>query len=166
MKNHLAKLFLAAVSLLLIGLAPAQAQEKAAIEAFARKNEASCAFAYRNSPNSPLAKRRDPSWVKTILEGPSGKVVIVQAEQTRCKPVAQLICGTGGCPVAVFSVRKDGVRKWLDQQVLGWKRVMDGKEPALELQVHGSHCGGFGSEACVTMMNLRTGRQRTFKPRV
>ena len=136
-----------------------------AAEAFARKLEASCASVYRGSPKSPLAKTRSVDWLKILADDAQGKVLIAQGEKTRCEPVSQLICGTGGCPISVFQMGKRGAKIWRNEQVLSWKLVTDLRQPALRLNVHGSHCGTYGAQACVTILNLHTGKQRTFKPR-
>jgi hypothetical protein len=113
------------------------AQVPKKVEAYSAKPDAKCAAA--DSSDTVSA----PEFVKLAAEGPYGRIFIVDGAYSRCGDTGHF-CGTGGCPVAVFSSKAGVTKKLYDDQALGWKISQDGF--VLTLNVHGSKCGGFGHE--------------------
>lgn len=67
------------------------------------------------------------------------------------------LCGTGGCPVQVWTRGYGGrYRLVFDRQALGHAVVA--APPRLELELHGVHCGGTGSDPCRQSFSWRGGR--------
>jgi hypothetical protein len=80
-----------------------------------------------------LSGTRHPDWVVDYSRAPSGRH-----------------CGTGGCPLKIWS-RADGARyrPVFDRQVLSYRIDHSAADaPALEVELHGTLCGGTGSESC------------------
>ena len=69
--------------------------------------------------------------------------VLVDWSKFNCSTAASLWGGTGGQTMSLLS---EGLRQdWL---VLGWQVAQFG-QPVLLLQLHGTECGGTGSQPCV-----------------
>jgi hypothetical protein len=162
-KTNVAVALLATIQIVSFA-APVRAQDvPAKVEAYARRLETQCESS-GDRGSLKLADARSDDWLKMAVEDRGAKILIVDGGETRCKPVSQIICGTGGCPIAVFRVTEKATRSLFDDQAHGWKFDKRNGQPVLRLQVHGSRCGGFGPTPCETVINLRTGNQRTSRP--
>jgi hypothetical protein len=128
------------------------------VQGYALELEAECAA----GPNpGPLADSPSSQLIKLASQGSKWKVFIVDGAYTRCGDEAPL-CGTGGCPIGVFRVEFGVTTNLYDEQGLGWEISHNGS--VLRVHVHGSICGGFGPDPCVTEINLENGKRRTFRP--
>ncbi len=77
------------------------------------------------------------------LTGTGPAEVLVDWSKFNCSSAASLWGGTGG---QTLSLLAGGIRQdWL---VLGWQVAQFG-QPVLLVQLHGSECGGSGSQPCV-----------------
>ena len=125
------------------------------VSAFSDQLEAECASqGHVDSPSSSQL-------TQAVSEGPYGKLFVVDGAYTQCGDTGPF-CGTGGCRTGVFNVKGGIAKKLYDDQALGWKISENGL--VLTLNVHGSKCGGVGPDRCVTEIDLRTGRKKTFQP--
>lgn len=142
---------------------PAFPQEVAppALEQRARQFEKECAQAL---PKGQKLESREEDWIQVIARDGNARVLLLDATKTRCFENHAPICGTGGCPVVVYRVEGKAVRKFYDQQVIGWRvREIDGRA-VFHADVHGARCGLTGSAACETQIDLRTGLETTQQP--
>lgn len=59
-------------------------------------------------------------------------------------------CGTAGCSIVILGSGRRGLTPIFEDNVRGWEAAkLPNGEPALELSVHGSACGGVGAEVCI-----------------
>jgi hypothetical protein len=58
------------------------------------------------------------------------------------------MCGSAGCPVAIFLSSPAGYRAAPTGHVQGWEIVRTTNPPRLRLGLHGSACGQIGSDTC------------------
>jgi len=86
------------------------------------------------------------------------------------KAPSPLHCGTGGCPLQVWSSRADGSYvKLLDEQVLDWSMTspINTGSIILTIELHGTRCGLTGSDSCSQVYVWRKGARlvRLQRPR-
>jgi len=96
-----------------------------------------------------------PDTVRRIdLTGDGRDDYIVDFRDTKCGERESTYCGTGGCLLNILVTRPDGsVRAVFDGYVRGYSIVAPpmkrGAARTIRFDLHGSYCGGFGSQACV-----------------
>jgi hypothetical protein len=134
----------------------AAAEVPRTVQGYALELEFECA----EGPNpAPLSDTPSSKLIELAAQGSKWKVFIVDGAYTRCGDEAPL-CGTGGCPIGVFRVVSGVTTNLYNDQGLGWEISHNGF--VLTVHVHGSICGGFGPDPCVTEINLENGKRRTF----
>lgn len=146
-------------ALLPIFLQPLMAAEvPRKVQAYALELESECA----NGPHSaPLSDSPSSKLMELAVQGSKSRVFVVDGAHTRCGDDGPF-CGTGGCPIGVFRVESEITTKLYDDQGLGWEISHDNS--ILTVRVHGSKCGGFGPDPCVTEIDLESGKRKTFRP--
>ena len=96
-----------------------------------------------------------PDTVRRIdLTGDGRDDYIVDFRDTECGERESTYCGTGGCLLDILVTRPDGsVRSVFDGYVRSYSIVAPpmkrGAARTIRFDLHGSYCGGFGSQACV-----------------
>ncbi|MBW7967225.1 hypothetical protein [Bradyrhizobium sp. BR 10261] len=96
-----------------------------------------------------------PDTVRKIdLTGDGRDDYIVDFRDTKCGEREGIYCGTGGCLLDILVTRPDGsVRAVFDGYVRSYSIVAPpmkrGAARTVRFDLHGSYCGGFGSQACV-----------------
>lgn len=96
-----------------------------------------------------------PGTVRKIdLTGDGRDDYIVDFRDTKCGEREGIYCGTGGCLLDILVTRPDGsVRAVFDGYVRSYSIVAPpmkrGAARTVRFDLHGSYCGGFGSQACV-----------------
>ena len=96
-----------------------------------------------------------PDTVRKIdLTGDGRDDYIVDFRDTECGERESTYCGTGGCLLDILVTRPDGsVRSVFDGYVRSYSIVARpmkrGAARTIRFDLHGSYCGGFGSQACV-----------------
>jgi hypothetical protein len=96
-----------------------------------------------------------PDTVRRIdLTGDGRDDYIVDFQNTKCGDRETTYCGTGGCVMKILVTLPDGsVREVFDAYVRSYTimppPVKRGAARSIRFDLHGSFCGGFGSQACV-----------------
>ena len=88
------------------------------------------------------------------LTGDGRDDYIVDYRDTKCSDHEGAYCGTGGCLLDILVTRPDGsVRAVFDGYVRSYSiaapAMKRGAARVIRFDLHGSYCGGFGSQACV-----------------
>jgi hypothetical protein len=96
-----------------------------------------------------------PDTVRKIdLTGDGRDDYIVDFRDTKCGDRESTYCGTGGCLLDILVARPDGsVRAVFDGYVRSYtivaRPMKRGAARTIRFDLHGSYCGGFGSQTCV-----------------
>jgi hypothetical protein len=77
---------------------------------------------------------------------------ILDYGSARCGDMASYYCGTGGCLTQVFASANDSYVLVLDENVRRVRFARVKGRPAMLLDLHGSHCGRSGAEACAATL--------------
>jgi hypothetical protein len=103
---------------------------------------------------SDEAKRRAVSIFKTT----DNQIAYVVDVARGCEDEPPSLCGTGGCPVAVFKSDGNVVKLLFKDQVYSWEMSVDGN--SVNMPIHGSLCGGSGADTkCQLALHLKDGRK-------
>ncbi len=103
----------------------------------------------------PSVKRK-PGFKQSVPLGNDTWAFVISGEKLQC--IKASMCGSAGCQLKVISNASGSPKVIYGEQVRGWKLVNDAKKmPTLRLDVHGSHCGKSGSDACFETMDMRSG---------
>ncbi|UVO40213.1 hypothetical protein KUL72_18505 [Bradyrhizobium arachidis] len=91
---------------------------------------------------------------KVDLTGDGRDDYIVDFRDTKCGERESTYCGTGGCLLDILVTRPDGaVLAVFDGYVRSYSiappPMKHGAARTIRFDLHGSYCGGFGSQACV-----------------
>lgn len=73
---------------------------------------------------------------------------IQDSTQLNCEGAASALCGSAGCPIAVFLSGARGYSLALGTHAQAWDLDRAGTPPTLVLEHHGSFCGRVGSAQC------------------
>jgi hypothetical protein len=90
---------------------------------------------------------------KIDLTGDGRDDYIIDFRDTKCGDRQTTYCGTGGCVLGILVTRPDGsVRAVFDGYVRSYivlaPTMKRGWARTIRFDLHGSYCGGFGTQAC------------------
>ncbi|QOG17857.1 MULTISPECIES: hypothetical protein [Bradyrhizobium] len=91
---------------------------------------------------------------KVDLTGDGREDYIVDFRDAKCGDRETTYCGTGGCVMTILVTLPDGsVRPVFDGYIRSYKilapPIKRGAARTVRFDLHGSYCGGFGTQACV-----------------
>ncbi len=130
---------------------PSYSEAEKASDAEIIKMEKECLL----EDEKPSVKRK-PGFRQSVPLGNDTWAFVISGEKLQC--IKASMCGTAGCQLKVISNASGSSKVIYGEQVRGWKIINDAKKmPTLRLDVHGSHCGKSGSDACFETMDLGSG---------
>jgi hypothetical protein len=110
-----------------------------------------------------LSQDADKAITRLDLDGDGREDAIVDMSAARCTTDFTPYCGTGGCPLLIYSARGKGrYLRIFDGRVLSYEIEHKGRRKAISFRLHGSFCGKHGPELCGKRVVI-TGRPFAFK---
>jgi hypothetical protein len=116
----------------------------------ARKSCAEAAESGKVAFGSGVVRRLD-------LNGDGRDDYIIDLHDAACDGAASLFCGTGGCDLTILVAQPAGGLATVFNNTVRSYEVLPGKgSRAIRFELHGSFCGGFGSQRCVKIHRITT----------